>query len=275
MRTSPIALVLLHAGCAAERSATDLRCGAGCFDASSSDPLPLLRMPAPPRWHPLPLGSTAPSGWLLEQLILQANSLSGFLPVSTFPGADHVNTSRWTGATSGVDGTTQWLPYWSNGNVPLVALLRAADPSVRARLDPAANLEGVVDSMMAYVLAHANRTTGWIGPFTNEPGDVNGHGLWDPLNMLRSLLMYSEAGARGAAVRRDVAAAVVRHLTAEAALLRTDPVYKWASTRWPTFVQVRLHGRARGLAWPRSLHYADPRRLASIPVLTPTTLFGV
>ena len=29
------------------------------------------------------------------------------------------------------------------------------------------------------------------------------------------------------------------HLTEEARLLRTDPVYKWASTRWPTFVQVR------------------------------------
>ena len=32
-----------------------------------------------------------------------------------------------------------------------------------------------------------------IGPFLNEPGDANGHGLWDPLNMLRTLLNYAEA----------------------------------------------------------------------------------
>mgnify|MGYP006879294523 CR=1 FL=1 len=38
--------------------------------------------------------------------------------------------------------------------------------------------------------------------------------------------------------RRAVARAVVAHLTAESRLLKTDPVYKWASTRWPTFVQI-------------------------------------
>ena len=26
----------------------------------------------------------------------------------------------------------------------------------------------------------------------NEPGDNNGHGLWDPLNMLRSLMNYAQ-----------------------------------------------------------------------------------
>ena len=51
----------------------------------------------------------------------------------------------------------------------------------------------VIDAMMEYVLAHTNKSTsgpgaGWIGPFENEPGDSNGHGLWDPLNMLRTLL---------------------------------------------------------------------------------------
>jgi len=34
---------------------------------------------------------------------------------------------------------------------------------------------------------------------------------------------------------------VLAHLRAEYALLRTDPVYKWASTRWPTFVQCALY----------------------------------
>jgi hypothetical protein len=37
---------------------------------------------------------------------------------STFPGADHVNTSLWSGGNgSKMGGTTQWLPYWTNGQV--------------------------------------------------------------------------------------------------------------------------------------------------------------
>ena len=220
------------------RLPTDMTCGAGC-GKDGSDPIPVLDQPAPPRWQPLPMGSIAPRGWLLEQLLVQANALSGFMPTSTFPGAADVNQSTWTNRTQRLkSGTTQWLPYWSNGNVPLILLLRAAGPAALARLDPAANLESVVDGMMDFVLAHTNQTNGWIGPFANEPGDANGHGLWDPLNMLRSLLMYAEASPTS---RRAVAAAVVRHLTAEAALLATDPVYKWASTRWPTFVQICLY----------------------------------
>ena len=41
-----------------------------------------------------------------------------------------------------------------------------------------------------------------IGPFLNEPGDANGHGLWDPLNMLRTLLNYAEAHPEQKNLRR-------------------------------------------------------------------------
>jgi len=88
---------------------------------------------------------------------------------------------------------------------------------------------------MSYVLSHTNKTNGWIGPYFNEPGDGNGHGLWDPLNMLRTLLNYAQARP---VVERAVARATVAHLTQEAKLLQTDPVIKWASTRWPTFVEI-------------------------------------
>ena len=46
-----------------------------------------MGVPAPAAWRPLPLGSVAPQGWLLNQLLTQANSLSGYMPTSTFPGA--------------------------------------------------------------------------------------------------------------------------------------------------------------------------------------------
>ena len=88
---------------------------------SSASPL------APRAFTPLQLGQLAPQGWLVEQLITQANSLAGFMATSTFPGADHVNQSVWIGGDgSKQGGTTQWLPYWTNGQVPLVGLLQAA-----------------------------------------------------------------------------------------------------------------------------------------------------
>lgn len=194
---------------------TDLRCGMGC---GASGNFPILDSPAPPAWEAVPLGSLAPRGWVLEQLLIQANGLSGFMPLSTFPGAITVNQSEWTGFNQSTSGTTQWLPYWTNGNVPLLMLLRAAGPAATSRLDPDAALGDVVDGMMAYVLTHTNKTNGWIGPYLNEPGDDNGHGLWDPLNMLRSLLMYAEGVPSS---RKDVARAVVKHLAAEAQLLQT------------------------------------------------------
>ena len=81
-------------------------------------------------------------------------------------------------------------PLRTNGNVPLVALIEAANAT--DRLDKTLRLDKVVAEMMEYILAHTNKTNGWIGPFANEPGDFNGHGLWDPLNMLRTLINYGQ-----------------------------------------------------------------------------------
>ena len=145
------------------------------IDDTPPAPLP---QPARPMFAPLPMGSIAPSGWLLDQLVLQANSLSGFMPTSTFPGAVTVNQSVWWNRSStAASGTDQWLPYWINGNVPLLMLLRAAHAT--DRLDPDARLERTVDAIIDYVLAHTNQSSGWVGPLLNEPGDANGHGLWE------------------------------------------------------------------------------------------------
>ena len=78
-------------------------------------PLPLPagevvpRAPAalqPRAFELLPLGAVVPDGWLLNQLVLQANSLSGYLSVSTFPGASTVNQSA-----SGEERRKKALPW--------------------------------------------------------------------------------------------------------------------------------------------------------------------
>ena len=53
--------------------------------------------------------------------------------------------------------------------------------------------------------------------------------------MIRSLFMYAEYHPEK---EEQIAAAVVAHLTEESKLLVTDPVIKWAQTRWPTFVEI-------------------------------------
>jgi hypothetical protein len=210
---------------------TDLSCD-GNNGESEGHKVTAPKFLTPKTLERLPVGAIAPEGWLLEQLLLQANSLAGYLSDSTFPGADHVNTSLWSGGNgSKMGGTYQWLPYWTNGQVPLLGLLEAAKATGRVE----SALGPIIDGMMDYVLAHTNKTNGWIGPFLDEPGDSNGHGLWDPLNMIRSLFMYAEFRP---AKEEAVAKAVVAHLTEEAKLLQTDPVIKWASTRWPTFVEI-------------------------------------
>ena len=57
-----------------------------------------------------------------------------------------------------MDGTDQWLPYWSNGNIPLVGLIEAA--GAEDKLDSELGLVAIVKEMMVYVLSHTNKTTG-------------------------------------------------------------------------------------------------------------------
>eukprot|EP01046_Picozoa_sp_COSAG06_P037562 COSAG06_NODE_4253_length_4428_cov_56.290829_1_plen_474_part_00 len=71
---------------------------------------------------PLPVGSITPDGWLLEQLKLQAEGLSGHLAMFWPPVAESV----WAGgnATEHIPG--QFGAYWLNGLTPLAFQLQSA-----------------------------------------------------------------------------------------------------------------------------------------------------
>jgi hypothetical protein len=76
---------------------------------------------APRAFTPLPVGSITPKGWLLKQLKLQAEGLSGHL-AQFWP---DVMTSIWIGGKDD-GGLHERVPYWLNGIVPLAFLLKNA-----------------------------------------------------------------------------------------------------------------------------------------------------
>ena len=115
--------------------------------AASNDAAPL---PGTLAYKPLPTGSATPKGWLLEQLKLQADGLSGHLSqvkpfefnfVLVTANARHelwpfslccaaqfwpdIMSSIWIGGHADT-GLHERVPYWLNGVVPLAFLLRNA-----------------------------------------------------------------------------------------------------------------------------------------------------
>ena len=73
------------------------------------------------------------------------------------------NQSLWWNRSSALQsGTTQWLPYWANGNVPLLMLLKAAGPSALSRVDPATQFESVIESIVAFVLTRIKPMAGLV-----------------------------------------------------------------------------------------------------------------
>ncbi|KAJ9468493.1 hypothetical protein DIPPA_27539 [Diplonema papillatum] len=71
--------------------------------------------------QPLPTGSVTPQGWLLRQLVLQGEGLSGHLSLFW----NDIMNSTWIGG-GGDGGLHERTPYWLNGVVPLSFLLKNA-----------------------------------------------------------------------------------------------------------------------------------------------------
>ena len=80
-----------------------------------TDPAPSDRLGVRP-FEPLPLGQVKPAGWLLDQLQIQADGLTGHLD-EFWP---DVARSQWIGGD--VEGWERG-PYWLDGLIPLAVLL--------------------------------------------------------------------------------------------------------------------------------------------------------
>jgi hypothetical protein len=93
-----------------------------------------VQRPGAPLLQPLsfmrsPLGSVSPTGWLADELQVQAEGLSGYLNLFWAP----VQSSVWVGGDS--DGYLhEDGPYWLNGVTALAALLSEKNASSKLNL---------------------------------------------------------------------------------------------------------------------------------------------
>ncbi|HZB94408.1 MAG TPA: beta-L-arabinofuranosidase domain-containing protein, partial [Herpetosiphonaceae bacterium] len=156
--------------------------------------------------EPLPLGQIRPRGWLLDQLRIQANGLSGHLD-EFWP---DVAESGWIGGKA--EGWERG-PYWLDGVVPLAFLL-----------DDAA-LKGKVQHWVDYILEHQH-ADGWLGPVHDAHYGYE-YDPWPVYVALKALTQYYEATQDRRAI-----AAMQRFLRRLDELLDQQPLQSWGHFRW-------------------------------------------
>jgi hypothetical protein len=157
-------------------------------------------------FHPLPLGTIQPEGWLRRQLTLQANSLTGHLD-EFWP---DVGQSQWFGGKA--EGWER-APYWLDGYIPLAWSLGDARMQARARR--------YVDHIVAN-----QRPDGWYAPYPLD-ASAKKYDLWSILLVNKALVQYHEATGDDAVLK-----AVSKNLKAFLGTLDKTPLYDWGRFRW-------------------------------------------
>src|SRR6185369_15090627 len=155
---------------------------------------------------PLPLGAIRPTGWLREQLRIQADGLSGHLD-EFWP---DIANSRWIGGDA--EGWERG-PYWLDGIVPLAYLLD--DERLKAK----------AQRWIDQILAHQD-ADGWLGPVLDSQYSY-AYDSWPRFIIFKAFTQYHEATGD---VR--VFGAMQRFLRMLNRLLDERPLRSWASYRW-------------------------------------------
>jgi uncharacterized protein len=147
-------------------------CGLLATCASAADPVnkhyPVNREPLlQSKFVPLPVGAVRPEGWLKDQLVIQANGLTGHLD-EFWPS---LAKNAWKGDKDG----EAWErgPYYLDGLVPLAYLLN--DQRLLAKV------KGWIEPTLA-----SGRPNGWFGPEKNTD-------RWPLAVALKVLTQYQEA----------------------------------------------------------------------------------
>jgi hypothetical protein len=152
---------------------------------------------------PLPLGSIKPTGWLKNQLRIQADGLSGHLD-EFWP---DISDSAWFGGKS---DAWERAPYWLDGVVPLAFLLE--DDALISK----------VTRYMDHIIANQDET-GWISP-ADSPSDYD---LWAIFLVLKPLIQFHEA--TGDDRIPDVVEKTLRWVDGH---IDRRPLFNWGKFRW-------------------------------------------
>jgi len=161
---------------------------------------------AAPAFAPLPVGAIRPAGWLLRQLRLQADGLSGHLD-EFWP---DVGESQWFGGKA--EGWER-APYWLDGAIPLAWILDDAP------------LKGRITKYADHILTN-QRADGWYGPYPLD-AVAKRYDLWAILLANKVMAQYHEATGDARALQ-----AVRRSLRAMLDGLDRTPLYGWGRFRW-------------------------------------------
>ena len=173
---------------------------------SASGAAPRAAALADPAFHPLPLGSIRPRGWLARQLRIQADGLTGHLD-EFWP---DVARSRWFGGNA--EGWER-APYWLDGTIPLAYLLD--DERLKAK----------VNARVAAIVA-GQRADGLFAPVAAAPAGEP-YDPWAILLVNKMLVQHHEATGEERTLR-----AVAASLRALRAQLARTPLFSWGRYRW-------------------------------------------
>ncbi len=159
---------------------------------------------------PLPLGSIRPAGWLLNQLRIQADGLSGHLDEFWPDVAD----SQWIGGNA--EGWERG-PYWLDGVVPLAFLLE--DARLRAKANHWVNS-----------ILRLQQQDGWLGPVQDMMYGYR-YDPWPAFIVLKALTQYFEGTADA-----RIIPAMEKYLRRLDEVLLEYPLQMWGQYRWADLV---------------------------------------
>jgi uncharacterized protein len=182
---------------------------------------------APNAFYLLPLGSVLPSGWLRNQLQIQANGLGGHLDETW---ADVGPDSGWLG---GKGESWERGPYFLDGLVPLAYLLN--DDRLKAK----------AQKFVDWTLTNQS-SNGMIGPSSNDD-------WWPRMVMLKVLAQYQEATGDP-----RVIPVLSRYFAYQLNALPARPLRDWGKFRWQdnALIAIWLYNRT-----------GDPRLLDLVRLL--------
>jgi len=166
-----------------------------------------------------------PKGWLMRQLRIQADGLSGNLD-KVWP---DVRDSAWIGGTE--EGWER-VPYWLDGFIPLAYLLEDEDLIARAKK--------YIDGILVQ-----QKEDGWICPCSDE--DRATYDPWALLLITKVLTVYYEC-AKDERIP-DVLYRVLRNCY-DLMKNGTISLFRWGKFRWyEGFVAINFLYRRCGEAW--------------------------